>query len=406
MKLESFENADLGISGVVPEGWAQRGPGEVARDASPIDPTALFQQGFASMSVEELKAGLLPHLGIDVFPEPAGSRETQHLNWDLYAYERQAPEMEPVMVDIALAQAGGRSFVVGLVTLVDEHETLHRAVFLPAVDALSSPFADEAYVSEIERHQAKHDRLVREAREVFRADVGPDFPAISDQDRGIPMPPPQKPYDESAPVFDLPQPDKSTIKKAHILECFFDRKSHRTYTAESLDIRELAYLLWATQGVRQIMPGGRTYRNVPSGGARHPFETYVAVNRVDGLAPGVYRYLPLQHRLVFLFAVDGLPEKLTALANGQAFVGRAAMCLIWSAVPYRTEWRYGLYARKDILIEAGHVCQNLYLACESIRCGTCAIAAYDQNAIDAFLGLDGEDEMVVYLAPVGRVKLE
>jgi SagB-type dehydrogenase family enzyme len=399
MKLKPFENADLGISGVVPEGWAQRGPGEVARGASPIDPTALFQQGFAGVSIEELKVGLLPHLGIDVFPEPVGSRETQHLSWDLYAYERQAPEMETVMVDIALAQAGGRSFVVGLVTLVDEYETLHREVFLPALDALSSPFADEAYVSEIEQHQAKHDRLVREAREVFRAGAWPDFAAISDQKRGLPMPSPQKPYDEGARAFDLPQPDKSVIQKAHILECLFDRKSHRKYTTESLSIKELAFLLWATQGVRQIMPGGRAYRNVPSGGARHPFETYVAVNRVDGLAPGVYRYLPLQHGLVFLFAVEGLPDKLTKLANGQAFVGQAAVCFIWSAVPYRTEWRYGLQARKDILIEAGHVCQNLYLACESIRCGTCAIAA------DAFLGLDGEDEMVVYLAPVGKVKI-
>ena len=79
MKLKSFENEELGISGVMPEGWTERRPGEVARGASPIDPTALFQQGFAGVSIEELKVGLLPHLGIDTFPEPVGSRETQHL---------------------------------------------------------------------------------------------------------------------------------------------------------------------------------------------------------------------------------------------------------------------------------------------------------------------------------------
>jgi SagB-type dehydrogenase family enzyme len=406
MKLKTFHSDDLGISGVVPEGWTEQGLGEVARGASPVDPTALFQRGIAGLPVEDLKVALLSYLDIDVFPERVDTRETEHLEWDLYAYEREAPEMEPVMVDIALAQAGGWGYVVGLVALVDEYEMLHRTVFLPALDALSSPHADQAYVDEIERHQAAHDRLVREARKIFRSGARPDFAAIPDQGRGLPMPPPQKPYDENAQVFDLPQPDKSTIKKAHIMECFFDRKSHRAYTAESLNTRELAYLLWATQGVRQVMPSGRSYRNVPSGGARHPFETYVAVNRVDGLAPGVYRYLPLQHRLVFLFPDEDLPDKLTELAAGQTFVGRAAVCFVWSAVPYRTEWRYGLAAKKDVLIEAGHVCQNLYLACESIRCGTCAIAAYDQDAIDAFLGLDGEDEMVVYLAPVGRVKPE
>jgi nitroreductase len=54
-----------------------------------------------------------------------------------------------------------------------------------------------------------------------------------------------------------------------------------------------------------------------------------------------------------------------------------------------------------MLLDAGHVCQNLYLACEAIQAGTCAIGAYDQAAIDAFLKLDGMDEFVVYLAPVG-----
>lgn len=310
------------------------------------------------------------------------------------------------MVDIALAQAGGWSYVVRLVARVDEHETLHEAVFLPALDALSSPLADPAYVSEVERHQAEHDRLVREARKVFRSGTWPDFPAVSDQDRGIPMPAPQKPYDEGAQVFDLPQPDESILKKAHILECLFDRKSRRKFTEESLSIRELAYLLWATQGVRRVMPGGWSYRTVPSGGARHPFETYLAVSRVDGLEPGVYRYLPLQHRLVFLFPAQDLSDKLPKLTGGRSWVGKAAVCFVWSAVPYRSEWRYGLAARKDVLIEAGHVCQNLYLACESICCGTCAIVGYDQDAVDALLGLDGEDEMVVYLAPVGKVKAE
>ncbi|OPY14404.1 MAG: Nitroreductase family protein [Syntrophus sp. PtaB.Bin075] len=66
------------------------------------------------------------------------------------------------------------------------------------------------------------------------------------------------------------------------------------------------------------------------------------------------------------------------------------------------EWRYGLAAHKVIAIEAGHVCQNLYLACESIGAGTCAIAAYDQEGIDRILGLDGQDEFTIYLASVGK----
>jgi SagB-type dehydrogenase family enzyme len=89
---------------------------------------------------------------------------------------------------------------------------------------------------------------------------------------------------------------------------------------------------------------------------------------------------------------------------GQRFVGQAAVCLIWVAVPYRQEWRYGTQGYKGTLLDAGHVCQNLYLACESIGCGTCAIAAYRQEEFDRYLGLDGEEELVVYLAPVGKVE--
>ena len=58
---------------------------------------------------------------------------------------------------------------------------------------------------------------------------------------------------------------------------------------------------------------------------------------------------------------------------------------------------------KDIAIEAGHICQNLYLACEAIRSGACGIAAYDQGLMDNLIGVDGKDEFVVYLSPVGKI---
>ena len=125
---------------------------------------------------------------------------------------------------------------------------------------------------------------------------------------------------------------------------------------------------------------------------------------MEGIAPGMYRYLPFEHKLVHLFDDEDLAQKLDRLAMDQPFVGQAAVCFIWSAVPYREEWRYGTQAAKGILLDAGHVCQNLYLACESIGCGTCAIAAYDQERLDRFLGLDEEEELVVYLAPVGKVE--
>jgi SagB-type dehydrogenase family enzyme len=72
-------------------------------------------------------------------------------------------------------------------------------------------------------------------------------------------------------------------------------------------------------------------------------------------------------------------------------------------LPYRCEWRYGIWAHRVAVIDAGHVSQNLYLACVALGLGTCAIAAFDMAVCDALFGLDGEEEFTVYASPVGTI---
>lgn len=226
----------------------------------------------------------------------------------------------------------------------------------------------------------------------------------SDQELKRPQPPLQKLCDKDAEIIELPQVTESVVQITNIFEILRDRKSNRVYTSQGLTLDELSFLLWATQGVKSVSGNNyATLRTVPSAGARHPFETYIAVNRVKGLKSGIYRYLPLSHELVFIKEDKNLKENLSKLTLGQTFIGTSAVTFIWSVVPYRGEWRYTIDAHKPMLIDAGHVCQNLYIACEAIGCGTCAVAAYDQKSIDEYLKLDGEDEFVVYVAPVGKV---
>jgi SagB-type dehydrogenase family enzyme len=82
----------------------------------------------------------------------------------------------------------------------------------------------------------------------------------------------------------------------------------------------------------------------------------------------------------------------------------SAVTFVWTAIPYRTAWRYRILSPKIIAQDSGHVCQNLYLACEAIGAGTCAIGAYDQAKMDAALNLDGEREFTIYVAPVGKIR--
>lgn len=258
----------------------------------------------------------------------------------------------------------------------------------------------DSLVAAARTHRDGQLQEILQNRDILKARM-PDF--LSDQYLGIPMPSPVKDYPSGSTIIDLPEPSDAVLRIHSIFQCIKQRKSHRSFTDEPLSLAELSYLLWATQGVRKFFPDRKgSFRNTPSGGARQPMETYLAVNHVAGLPAGIYRYLPFEHKLVFQGPVDGLKDKLAEYAYGQRFVGGCAVCFIWTAIPYRIEWRYGPEAKKDVLQEAGHICQNLYLACESIHCGTCGINAYNQEEFDNLIDVDGGDEMTVYLAPVGR----
>ena len=225
----------------------------------------------------------------------------------------------------------------------------------------------------------------------------------TDQNLWIPPPPVEKPYSQDMKRIELPKIETlQTIGQIDLKTAIARRESCRTYSKTPLTLEELSLPLWATQGVRRKLDAGHALRTVPSAGCRHAFETYLCVLNVIGLEKGIYRYLPLEHQLLFEFDADNLEHKITRAALGQPFTGEAAVTFIWTAIPYRMEWRYGLAAHKVIALDAGHVCQNLYLAAEAIGAGTCAIAAYDQAAMDKLLNIDGEEEFTIYLAPVGK----
>jgi SagB-type dehydrogenase family enzyme len=249
------------------------------------------------------------------------------------------------------------------------------------------------------------DRKILETYRSFLKDdirTAVDF-AQTDQSRRVPPPPVEKPYAADAKRVTLPRIEQ--LKETghfDLRTAIAQRESCRTYSDSPLSLEELSFLLWATQGIKLRLDAGHALRTVPSAGCRHAFETYLCVLNVTGLEKGIYRYLPLEHQLLFEIEVENLEKKIVRAALGQPYPGDAAVTFIWTVIPYRMEWRYGLAAHKVIALDAGHVCQNLYLACEAIGAGTCAIAAYDQSEMDKLLSVDGDEEFTIYLAPVGK----
>ncbi|MEC0168366.1 SagB/ThcOx family dehydrogenase [Paenibacillus graminis] len=228
----------------------------------------------------------------------------------------------------------------------------------------------------------------------------------TDKIKGLPKPMTVKPYSSSSVIIDLPECNGDVVKKSNIFDCIKERRSTRFYSEESLQLEELSYLLWATQGITSTTKTGLTLRTVPCSGATHTFETYLFIMRVEGIPQGIYRYLPVEHKLLFMSELDEMDEKIDAITLDQPFVPnfskKAAVMFAWSTIPYRSEWKYDISAHKKILIDIGHVSQNLYLASESIDAGACAIGIYDQNLIDEVLGLDGDEEFILFLGAVGK----
>ena len=227
----------------------------------------------------------------------------------------------------------------------------------------------------------------------------------SDQRKGVEPPPIEKAIPEGAVRVDLVPPEALNLGSMPLVDAIRDRKSRRKFTEQALTLDELSFLLWATQGIREIHPKRvHAFRTVPSGGCRHPFETYLDVRRVEGVSPDLWRYSALEHALVLERETPGDESlSLSEACHNQPSVAAAAVTFVWTAIPYRTEWRYGPDLLKDILLSCGHICQNLYLACESIGAGTCAIVAYDQAKLDPYLGVDGVNEISLYVAPVGKI---
>lgn len=227
----------------------------------------------------------------------------------------------------------------------------------------------------------------------------------SHQKMGKKRPPLEKEYEKEGILCNLPKPAEIETGNFDLREAIERRTSIRKYSAQPLTLAELSYLLWCSQGVKEIVPAVTTFRTVPSAGACHAFETYLLVNHVQGLQPGLYRFLALKHALRLLASGD-YSNTMVKACLGQSFIADSSVVFFWAAIKERMTWRYGERGYRYLLLDAGHIAQNLYLSALSIDCGVCAIAAFDDDELNRILGRDGEEEFVVYAAACGKRRKE
>ncbi len=191
----------------------------------------------------------------------------------------------------------------------------------------------------------------------------------------------------------LPKPRRKGVLSVE--EAIYRRRSVRRYRKASLTLDEVGQLLWAAQGITS--PGG--FRSAPSGGATYPLETYLVAGEVEGLAAGLYHYKPEPHSLTIVKEED-LRRDLARAALGQGMVEEAPITIVVSAIYQRTTGRYGKRGIRYVLMEIGHVGENVHLQAESLDLRTVMIGAFEDQEVKRVLGLKEEEPL--YLMPVGR----
>ena len=183
-----------------------------------------------------------------------------------------------------------------------------------------------------------------------------------------------------------------------------NRRSHRQFIDKEISAADLSQALWAAYGVtlpheRPASRGG--FRTAPSAGGLFPLEIYVAVGNVAGIEPGLYKYIPQEHKIVVVLNEDVRTE-LCAAAWGQKMIETAPASIIYTAIFSRMTQKYGDRGRERyVCMDLGHSAENVYLQAEALGLGTCAIGAFTDEEISKVLQLPADEEPL-YIMPIGH----
>lgn len=186
---------------------------------------------------------------------------------------------------------------------------------------------------------------------------------------------------------------------ADLWECLRLRRSHRRYADRPLTLDELTALVWSTQG---ITLAGRHYlfRTAPSAGALYPVETYLSVQGVDGVDTGIW-HLNVQKFELELLAAGDYRRPLVEAGLAQNFLAAASVVFLWTGILNRAMWKYRERAIRYLFLDAGHICQNLMLAATALGLGCCPVGAFFDDEVERLVGVNGHQEVALYLASVG-----
>jgi SagB-type dehydrogenase family enzyme len=205
----------------------------------------------------------------------------------------------------------------------------------------------------------------------------------------------------TAPWIALPDGDIPSIA---LCDAITSRLCCRTFCADSIALTDLGAVLRAGYGLLSYSSDGATAlpeRAVPSAGGLYPLEVSILVRAVDGLAAGVHHYVPTVGGLEVIRSIELPGSFITYLFMGQRWVADAALVIVLSAVTERSLAKYQDRGYRYLLLEAGHVMQNVNLVAAGLGLGAVDVGGFFDDELANLIGADPEYEIPLYACAVG-----
>ena len=188
-----------------------------------------------------------------------------------------------------------------------------------------------------------------------------------------------------------------------LLELMSCRRTNRTLASPKISLRQLSDCLYSGLGItgKVATPHGYLPLSMtPSGGARNPYEAFILARNVEGLAPGFYHYSAMEHTLAL--TKEGIPNSPAEYLAKQEWADEMPAIIFLVAVLERTMWKYpDPNAYRVLLIEAGHIGQNIMLAASAHGLSACPTAALNHDLISCALDLSNITHVPVYSLTLG-----
>ena len=238
-----------------------------------------------------------------------------------------------------------------------------------------------------------HDLLFH-ARSRFGRHDGPIGRTFHFLGRAEPLPAVRTDY--PGPFIELCRPDIAALTATDVpfTKVLESRRSIRRFGSTPITLRQLGEFLYRVARVRRILPAdGQSLlydssdRTYPGGGGCYELEIHLVVDRCADLAPGLYHYDPLEHRLSTYPADPAACEALlrdASRANGSG--QRPPVLFVLTARFGRMMWKYQTLAYAAILKDVGVLYQSMYLVATAMGLAPCAIGGGDPEPMRRMTG--------------------